>query len=163
MKCNWLSVICDVCYLRFNTVSSCENMVAIDQCAATNVNGFLGIFLQNGHLPWIFAKFAVTIDIHWILDTTGNAVRVSAATLSWLLLMTELRWWWWKRLSDWSTTAHLLRSTLLRNRVEWLTLQMTNRNDQMIKKIKSIRKIGLLEEQSWQAKILRKHSNAFAH
>lgn len=59
-----------------------QNVLRIDEGAATNVHRLLRVLLQDGHLPGILAELAVTVDVRRILDATGDAVRVATAALA---------------------------------------------------------------------------------
>lgn len=66
----------------------------------------------NYNIPWIFAELTVAINIDWCLDTSRDSVGVSLTALAWLSMLL---------LANWSSAAHLLWSTLLRDLIE-LTL-----------------------------------------
>lgn len=60
----------------------CDDVKRIDQSSTANVYTFFRILLQYRHLPRIFAEFAVTIYINWILDATIDSLRVPCTTLA---------------------------------------------------------------------------------
>lgn len=92
---------------------SSQNMQMINEGPAANVHRLFGILLQNGHLPRVLSELTVTIDVHWVLDATGDAVGVASSALSgiadWRLLEGSLR----SSAADLIGRATLLRSLLL--------------------------------------------------
>lgn len=95
-----------------DTMRGGDDVEGIDQCTAAHVNRLLWILLQNGHLPWIFAEFAVAINVDRSLDAAGDSLRVSLAALAWRNVRTR-----------WTTAAHLRLAALLRDLVERLPLE----------------------------------------
>lgn len=81
-------------------MGSGDDVLGIDQGATAGVDRFLGILLQNGHVPGIFAELTVTVDIDGILDATGNAGSVAGTTTTQLLG----RGLW----TQWATAANLV-------------------------------------------------------
>lgn len=74
-----------IIYLRFHTVSRRYDVQIVDQGTTAHVHRFLGILLQNCHLPWVFAELAITVHVHRVLDASVNALRVSYTTLAQIL------------------------------------------------------------------------------
>lgn len=66
-------------------MGSGDDVLGIDEGATAGIDRFLGILLENGHMPGIFAEFAVTIDIDRILDATSNAGSIAGTTTTQLL------------------------------------------------------------------------------
>lgn len=68
--------------VRFDAVSSGEDVQRIDQSSTADVYRFLRVFLEDGHLPWVFTEFAIAVDVDWIFYPSVDAVRVSDTALS---------------------------------------------------------------------------------
>lgn len=90
-------------YLRFDAMRSSHYVQAIDKGASAHVNRFLGVLLQNGHLPRILSELAVPIDVGRSLDSAINSLGMSDTTLA---LVSSLR-------AQGAATADLAPSTLL--------------------------------------------------
>lgn len=104
-------------YLRSHTMGRRQDVLTIDQGAAANVHGLFRVLLQDGHLPRVFAEFAVAIDVRRILDATGHSVGVATSALAGLetghLLLLLLDWSLGTTAAHLSTGALLLGSLLL--------------------------------------------------
>lgn len=66
-------------------MGSGDDVLGIDEGATAGVNRFLGVLLQDGHMPGILAELTVSIDVNRVLDATGDASSVPHATASELL------------------------------------------------------------------------------
>lgn len=96
-------------------MSSCKNVLMINQSTTAYVNRFFWILLQYSYLPWIFSEFTVTINVNGILDASGNPLGIAATTLTKVLFL----------LANWPTAAYLSWSTLLGTLlIESLSLQL---------------------------------------
>jgi len=66
-------------------MGSRDDVLGIDEGATAGINRFLGILLQNSHMPGIFTKLTVAIDIDWILDASCDASCIPSSATSQLL------------------------------------------------------------------------------
>lgn len=81
-------------------MGSGDDVLGIDEGATAGIDRFLGILLQNGHMPGIFTELTVTINIDGILDAASDARSVADTTTS-QLLGRSLR-------TQWATAANLV-------------------------------------------------------
>lgn len=81
-------------------MGSGDDVLGIDKGATASVDRFLGILLQNGHMPGIFAKLTVTINVDGVLDAASDAGSIADTTTSQLLG----RSLW----TQWATAANLV-------------------------------------------------------
>lgn len=86
-----------------------DDVLGINESAAASIDRFLGILLEDGHMPGILAELTVTIDIDGILDAARDAGGIPYATTSQLLLGRTLG-------AQWTTTADLVDATGLLHR-----------------------------------------------
>lgn len=75
-------------------------MLGINESAAAGIDRFLGILLQDGHMPGILAEFTVAIDVNGVLNATSDAGSIPDTTTS-QLLRRSLR-------AQWTTAADLV-------------------------------------------------------
>lgn len=66
-----------------------QDVALVDQSSTANVDGFLGVLLQNSCLPWIFAKLRIAIDVNWVLDSAVDSLRVSGSASAVFGLLTS--------------------------------------------------------------------------
>lgn len=91
-------------------MGSGDDVLGIDEGATAGIDGFLGILLQNGHMPGIFAELTVTININGILDAASDAGSVADTTTSQLL--GRSLWTQWATAANLVDAAGLLHGTV---------------------------------------------------
>lgn len=82
------------------------NMQMINECSSADIDRFLGVLLENGHLPWVLSELTVSIHIHWVLYPAVDSLRVAATTLTSVSTSGNLR-------PVGPATTHMTRATLL--------------------------------------------------
>lgn len=63
-------------------MGSSNDVQGINERSTADVYAFLRVFLQDGDLPGILSKLAVSVHIDWILDSAVDALRMPRTTLS---------------------------------------------------------------------------------
>ena len=60
-------------------MGGCEDVEWVDQGSSADVNAFLGVLLQNGHLPGILAWSPIRLPLINVLDIFFKEIRINSA------------------------------------------------------------------------------------
>lgn len=62
-------------------MGSGDDVKMIDESASANVDAFLGVFFEDGHLPGVLSELAVALDVNRVFDSSVDAMGVAGTTL----------------------------------------------------------------------------------